>query len=646
MKLKAVSGIMLTLLLIGMSTLAFNIQPAKAEPTTWTVDDDGPADFHIIQKAINAANPGDTVYVYNGTYYEHVVVNKSVTVVGENKITTIIDGSRTGIVVYVTADNVYITGFTIKNSSHAYLGSCISLQNSRNTTITDNMISYGDSCIRLNYSRGNKILNNAITNPDHYGIYLRFSSENNIAGNNISHVSYGIELHSSENNTINNNIIERVNWSSINIIFSSGNALRNNKMMDNYVSGKYFGVWGVSLEHYIQDIDTSNTIDGEPIFYLVNQEDMQIPADAGYVGVVNSTNITVRDSTLGNNFQGVLFAYTDNSTIKNVTISNSEFGIRLYSCNNNTISHSRITGFCGVSLFFSNDTIFVSNNVSWTRLSNLNLYSSSNNLIAGNILSFSRYGMGAGQGLEISGGSNNIIRGNTLSENTNAGILIYGSNSNTVYNNLITNNLYGTVVSGENNSFYHNNFIDNANNFEVSPDNPNVLDNGIEGNYWSNYTGVDLNHDGIGDTSHVIDANNTDRYPLMGMFHSFNTSVGEYVNVVSNSTIESFQHFESNSTIIIHVSNMTASQTHGFCRVSIPYEVMSEPFSVTIDGANPTYWNYTLYDNGTNRWIYFEYEHSTREIVIVPEFPSFAILPLFMIITLLAVMLYRRKRIT
>jgi hypothetical protein len=137
-----------------------------------------------------------------------------------------------------------------------------------------------------------------------------------------------------------------------------------------------------------------------------------------------------------------------------------------------------------------------------------------------------------------------------------------------------------------------------------------------------------LNHDGIGDTSHVIDANNTDNYPLMGMFHSFNTTLGKYVNVISNSTIDSFRYFESNSTIIMHVSNMTANQTYGFCRVSIPYEVMSEPFTVTIDGANPTYWNYTLYDNGTHRWIYFEYEHTTREIMIIADTtpPSISIL--------------------
>jgi hypothetical protein len=94
----------------------------------------------------------------------------------------------------------------------------------------------------------------------------------------------------------------------------------------------------------------------------------------------------------------------------------------------------------------------------------------------------------------------------------------------------------------------------------------------------------------------------------------------------------------------MQVSNMTANQTHGFCRISIPYEVMSEPFNVTIDGANPTYWNYTLYDNGTHRWIYFEYEHSTREIEIIPDFSAIITFPLFMIATLLIAIISRKKR--
>jgi len=99
----------------------------------------------------------------------------------------------------------------------------------------------------------------------------------------------------------------------------------------------------------------------------------------------------------------------------------------------------------------------------------------------------------------------------------------------------------------------------------------------------------------------------------------------------------------------MYVSNMTSNQTSGFCRVTIPHTLMNVTnIEVIIDNDTTPllYHNYTLYDNGTHRWIYFSYPHSIREIDIIPEFPSFLILPLFMIATLLAVIIYKRKHST
>jgi len=70
---------------------------------------------------------------------------------------------------------------------------------------------------------------------------------------------------------------------------------------------------------------------------------------------------------------------------------------------------------------------------------------------------------------------------------------------------------------------------------------------------------------------------------------------------------------------------------------------MNETFHVTINGAQPDYWNYTIFDDGNSRWIYFSYQHSTLEIVITPEFPSALLLLLFTVTTLLAVIVYKRK---
>ena len=102
---------------------------------TWTVDDDGPADFHTIQEAINAASPGDTILVSSGTYYERVVVNKTVSLIGEDKYNTIIDGNYNGTVIEVTASNVVIEDLTAQNGERG-----IFLRGTRNITLTRNDI--------------------------------------------------------------------------------------------------------------------------------------------------------------------------------------------------------------------------------------------------------------------------------------------------------------------------------------------------------------------------------------------------------------------------------------------------------------------------------------------------------------------------
>jgi hypothetical protein len=117
------------------------------------------------------------------------------------------------------------------------------------------------------------------------------------------------------------------------------------------------------------------------------------------------------------------------------------------------------------------------------------------------------------------------------------------------------------------------------------------------------------------------------------------------VTLISNSTISNFhalasiEHLESRM-IRFNVSSETG---FGFIRIRIPHALMNETYNVTVDGAEPHYVNYTLYDNGTDRWIYFSYQHSTHEVTIASEFPSFLILSLFMTASLLAVITYRKK---
>ncbi|MDH5704101.1 MAG: right-handed parallel beta-helix repeat-containing protein, partial [Aigarchaeota archaeon] len=262
---------------------------------------------------------------------------------------------------------------------------------------------------------------------------------------------------------------------------------------------------------------------------------------------------------------------------------------------------------------------------------------SQNTIIGSSIIGIDLYGVGYFQehnlifGNELRNGwyavhfllaRNGTIEGNTA-ENNSKGFVIYRSFNTTIAENTVRGNVGQGVYldMSYDGRVYHNNFIDNGAPYLYFSS--ATWDSGYPsgGNFWSEYVGVDLNRDGIGDVNHTVNAENADMYPLMGLFHSFSISDGCTVDVVSNSTLDGFEYFESNSTIKLHVSNTTSEQVYGFCRARIPYTLMNEtaPITVLVNGAEPHYWNYTLYDDGTSRWVYFEYEHSTLEIVIAPE---------------------------
>ena len=76
-----------------------------------------PDDYPTIQAAIDAASSGYKINVSSGTYFEHLIIDKPLKLIGEDKSTTIIDGGGSGNCVHVTADTVEISGFTIQNGT-------------------------------------------------------------------------------------------------------------------------------------------------------------------------------------------------------------------------------------------------------------------------------------------------------------------------------------------------------------------------------------------------------------------------------------------------------------------------------------------------------------------------------------------------
>jgi len=116
---KIISSIIVIALLVNVAPLALGEKrPLMQYSNTLYVGGNGSSNYSTIQDAIDATSDGDTVFVFSGTYYENIVVHKSINLLGENKNTVIINGNDNGDVVNITANSVKISGFTIKNSTY------------------------------------------------------------------------------------------------------------------------------------------------------------------------------------------------------------------------------------------------------------------------------------------------------------------------------------------------------------------------------------------------------------------------------------------------------------------------------------------------------------------------------------------------
>jgi len=408
--------------------------PLTSQAATITVGPEG-CDYASIQAAIDAASPGDTVEVQSGTYRENVNVNKPLVLKGVEM--PVVDAGRNGDAIRLSADGIWLEGFVVINASCKYsqpktgasvisteigiaysipsitvtqlqelnvgiriisndniiMGNdarnnyCgIDLDSSNNNTFEGNEAKDNYYGIRLCTSNNNTILKNKVSDNE-YGIGAYHSSNNAIERNNAICNNYGVGIFSSDNNEIEGNNVTGNDYG-ISLYPSRGNIMRSNHMSGNRFN---FGAYGHN------DIDTTNFVDGKPVYYLVGASDKVIDSssDAGAVYCIDCENVTVRGLTLKNNEYGIYFHNTSKSRIEdnNVT-SNNVYGIRLYSSSNNTIKGNNATGNdeYGINLVYSSNNIISGNNVSSNNNDGISLSSSSNNtLFLNNLLSNKGY---------------------------------------------------------------------------------------------------------------------------------------------------------------------------------------------------------------------------------------------------------------
>jgi len=231
MKTRPVPLIFLLVLLITTGTV--NVTAASSTSKTITVPDD----YETIQEAIDVANSGDTIAVTSGTYNEEwVSVNKSVSVVGDNKKTVLRYHSSLGFV--VTADNVHINGFTV-TGSEATQGYAISVSGAKGCVITNNQLTENHVAISVyGNSSGNTVSENIVTHNDR-SIELINAHNNVVAENNITTALIsGISLDESTGNTISKNRISELEdgMGSLMLWESSDNTVTKNLLYEGTIS--------------------------------------------------------------------------------------------------------------------------------------------------------------------------------------------------------------------------------------------------------------------------------------------------------------------------------------------------------------------------------------------------------------------------
>ena len=426
------------------------------------INDDDPSNNWSIAR-------GAGICTGNGTYSDPYVI--------ENLV---IDGAGSRSSIFIEYSFVFfkIINCTTYNSTFG-----IQLITVNNADLIDNNCSSLDYGILLDHCHNNTISRNIANNNKQSGIDLSLCNNNSILENTAFNNTDGIYI-SGNNNSIlynhaNNNRMNGITTFGDNILVANNSLIKNRfsgitfnganlKLRNNDMILCGVSLWGSLKQCSTYDIDTSNLVNKKPFYYYYNETNL------GQDNFINAGQI--------------FLVRCNDSLISNNNVSFCSSGIYLYYCNDNVITGNIADHnyYMGIYLIYSHNNELVNNSANNNLGGLLSIYSN-NNVLSGNRVFNNKY-----YGIVIIG-DNNTITENTIYHN-NVGIIFeYWSHSNLVYLNCFINNNQSAVDEGFSNRW----------------------DNGVKGNYWDDYTGLDLNYDGIGDIPYFITGVSIDRFPLM-----------------------------------------------------------------------------------------------------------------------------------
>jgi parallel beta-helix repeat protein len=317
-------------------------QPSNfSNGNTLYVGGGGPGNYTNIQDAINDASDGDTVYVFDDSspYKELLVIDKSISLIGEDRDTTIIDGDYKDTVVNIQADSVLVSGFTIIEckKQNNWQDNVIDIIGRENVIIRDNIISIGPEPwhnpsvggIYLSGSSNNLIQDNVIFDNSGAGrtvgiAIFNDSSFNNISNNEVYGYTIGISSYLG-NNVIYSNYIHH----NCEGISNHGNS---NKILNNIITNN-------SYEGIGNDNAVNTLISGNIINYNGNGGEFH----NGIAFVLSSNNQVINNHISNNNPTGILLIDSNNNQIaENHIYNNNKMGIYVDFGYSNTISRNNL----------------------------------------------------------------------------------------------------------------------------------------------------------------------------------------------------------------------------------------------------------------------------------------------------------------
>ena len=427
-------------LILFTSTVIFPVNSNESEMVhTIYVDDDnaeGPWDgsiehpYYCIQDGIRASHDGDIVFVFNGHYQEILSISKSISLIGEDRNNTVIDGGYIGNTIVINKDAVTVSHFSIIHSkqSREYAGVLMYTHDSKlNDTSNDN-----------------KIIDNKIMDNNN-GIILDSSSSNTITKNVISNnQGYGICLSGSTNLITDNTFLN------CGFFIEEG---QQNSIMDNVFQNGGFFIRDAEAMRNKQNNISENMVNGRPVFYLEN-----------------SSKITINDNDLGQ----VILANCSDITIACQEIMNTSVGIQLLSCSACDLAHNKIGGSkYGILIDDESVDITVENNQLIENTYGIYLGDGSWDPSNGNEITWNFFFCNR-CALFSRGSSNNMITYNEFSRNEMGINLSYYT--------------FFVPEGNENNMISKNNFLDNKNHANTVVTTPLIITfvnrNKWRQNYW------------------------------------------------------------------------------------------------------------------------------------------------------------------